>query len=128
VLHGAAGGDKRLSLIDYHLAGIKGPLASERIVDVLEKIVDDYSKLPGPHLWGRFGKWYKAAKRRMRKRFKQRSTHSDRSLEFQRHKYPNIYIEEFRSRLARFQQILGNDRDLKVDQIYAKLFRIRARQ
>jgi len=70
---------------------------------------------------------YKAAKRRMRKRFKQPSAHSDRSLEFQRHKYPDISIEEFRSRLAKFQQVLGNGRDLIVDQIYAKLFRIRAR-
>ena len=125
---GAAGGDKRLSFIDYHLSGIKGPLASERIVDVLEKIVDDLSKLPRPHLWGRLGKWYKAAKRRMRKRFKQRSKHSDRSLEFQRHKYPDIYIEEFRSRVARFQQILGKNVDLKVDQIYPRLFRIRAQK
>jgi surface carbohydrate biosynthesis protein len=125
---GAAGGDKRLSLIDYHLAGIKGPLACERIVDVLEKIVDELSQLPRPQLWGQLEKWSKAAKRRMRKRFKQRGAHSDRSLEFQRHKYPGIHIEEFRSRLVRFQQILGNGRDLKVDQIYAKLFRIRARQ
>jgi len=125
---GAAGGDKRLSLIDYHLAGIKGPLACERIVDVLEKIVDELSKLPRPQFWGRLEKWSKAAKRRMRKRFKQRGAHSDRSLEFQRHKYPGIHIEEFRSRLVRFQQILGNGRDLKVDQIYAKLFRIRAQQ
>jgi surface carbohydrate biosynthesis protein len=125
---GAAGGDKRLTLIDYHLTGIKGPLASDQIVDVLEKIVDDLSKLPGPPLWGRLEKWSKAAKRRMRKRFKQSSAHSDRSIEFQRHKYPDISIEEFRSRLAKFQQILGQDRDLKVDQIYAKLFRIRTRQ
>ena len=124
---GAAGGDERQSLIDHHLTGIKGPLASERIVDVLEKIVDDLSKLPGPPLWGRLEKLYKAAKRRMRKRFKQPSAHSDRSLEFQRHKYPDISIEEFRSRLAKFQQVLGNGRDLIVDQIYAKLFRIRAR-
>jgi surface carbohydrate biosynthesis protein len=123
---GAAGGDKRLTLIDHHLSGIKGPLASERIVDVLEKIVDDLSKLPGQPLWGRLEKLYKAAKRRMRKRFKQPSAHSDRSLEFERHKYPDISIEEFRSRIAKFQQILGKDKDLKVDQIYAKLFRIRA--
>lgn len=120
----AAGGDKRLSLIDHHLSGIKGPLACERIIDVLEKIVDDSSELPKLHLWGRLGKWSKATKRRMRQRFKLRVAGSD---EFQRHKYPEIYIEEFRSRIARFQQILRTDGNLKVDQIYAKLFRISAR-
>jgi surface carbohydrate biosynthesis protein len=121
---GAAGGVKRQSLINYHLTGIKGPLASERIVDILENITDDLAKLPGPPLWGRLGKWYKAARRRMRKKFKVHDTHSEKSLEFQRHKYPDISIENFRSRLAQFQQILGYDQDLKVDQIYAKLFRI----
>ena len=125
---GAAGGDKRLSLIDHHLTGIKGPLACERIVDVLEKIVDDLAKLPRPHLWGKLGVWSKAAKRGMHKRFKYRATRSGKSIEFQRHKYPEINIEEFRSRVARFQQILGKDGDLKVDQIYARLFRIRARE
>ena len=124
---GAAGGVKRLSLIDYHLTGIKGPLACERIVDVLEKIVDELSQLPRPQLWGQLEKWSKAAKRRMRKRFKQRGAHSDRSLEFQRHKYPEIFIGELRARITRFQQVLGKGRELKVEQIYPKLFRIRAR-
>jgi hypothetical protein len=122
---GAAGGDERLSLIEHHLTGIKGPLASERIVDVLEKIVDDLSKLPAPPFWRRLEKMYKAARRRLRKRFKPPGAHSDRSVEFQRHKYPDITIEEFRSRLAKFQQILGRNGNLKVDQIYTKLFRIR---
>jgi surface carbohydrate biosynthesis protein len=125
---GAAGGDERLSLIDHHLTGIKGPLASERIVDVLEKIVDDLSKLPAPPLLGRLEKLYKAARRRLRKKFKQPYAQSDKSLQFQRHKYPDISIEEFRSRLSRFQEVLGNSRNLIVDQIYAKLFRIRARE
>ena len=125
---GAAGGDERLSLIDHHLSGIEGPFASERIVDVLEKIVDDLSKLPAPPLLGRLKKLYKAARRRRRKKFKQPYAQSDKSLQFQRHKYPDISIEEFRSRLSRFQEILGNSRNLIVDQIYTKLFRIRARE
>jgi hypothetical protein len=124
---GAAGGDKRLSLIDYHLSGIKGPLACERIVDVLEKIVDDLSKLPRPPLWAQLRKWFKTTKRGRRKRAKYRTARSDGSVEFQRHKYPAIDIEEFRSRVARFQQILGPDGNLKVDQVYARLFRIRTR-
>ena len=122
---GAADGDERLTLINRHLTGIKGPLASERIVDVLERIVDDLSKLPAPPLWGRLKKMYKASRRRRRKRIKPPGPHSDRSVEFQRHKYPDISVEEFRSRLARFQQILGRNGDLKVDQVYTKLFRIR---
>jgi hypothetical protein len=89
--------------------------------------VDELSQLPRPQLWGQLEKWSKATKRRMRKRFKQRGAHSDRSLEFQRHKYPEIFIGELRARITRFQQVLGKGRELKVEQIYPKLFRIRAR-
>jgi surface carbohydrate biosynthesis protein len=123
---GAADGDKRLTLIDHHLSGLKGPLACERIIDVLEKIVDGLSELPNPLLWGRLEKWFKATKCRVRLRSKLRVARSDKSLEFQRHKYPEIFIEDLRSRITRLQQVLGKDGKLKVDQIYPKLFRIRA--
>jgi hypothetical protein len=122
---GAADGDKRLALIDHHISGHKGPLACERIIDVLEKIVDGLSGLPKPLLWGRLEEWYKLTKRRVWQRSKLRASRSDKSLEFQRHKYPEICIEELRSRIARFQQVLGKDEEPKVDQIYPNLFRIR---
>jgi len=124
---GAADGDKRLTLMDHHLSGHKGPLACERIIDVLEKIVDGLSGLPKPLSWGRLEQWSKATKRRVWQRSKLRLARSDKLLEFQHHRYPAIIIEEFRSRIARFQQVLGKDGELKVDQIYPKLFRIRAR-
>jgi hypothetical protein len=87
--------------------------------------MEDLSKLSGPPIWGRLGKWYTATKRRMRQRLRQRLARPNNVLEFQQHRYPDISIEETRSRLAKFQQILGKDGDLKVDQIYPKLFRIR---
>ena len=124
---GAADGDKRLALIDHHLSGHKGPLACERIIDVLEKIVDGPSGLPKPLLLGQLEKWIKATKRSVRQKSKLPVARDEKSLKFQRHKYPEITIGELRSRITRFQQILGKDRELKVEQIYPKLFRIRAR-
>jgi hypothetical protein len=124
---GAADGDKRLALIDHHLSGHKGPLACERIIDVLEKIVDGLSGLPNPLLWGRLEKWIKTTKRRVGQRSKLRVARSDKSREFQSHKYPEIFIGELRSRVSKFQQVLGKGRELKVEQIYPKLFRIGAR-
>jgi surface carbohydrate biosynthesis protein len=125
---GAADGDKRSALIDHHLSGHKGPLACERIIDVIEKNMDGLSGLPKPLLWGQLEKWIKATKRRASQKPKLRVARDEKSVEFQRHKYPDIFIGELRSRVTRFQQVLGKDRELKVEQVYPKLFRIRARQ
>jgi hypothetical protein len=121
---GAADGDERQELIDHHLAAQEGPLACERMVDVLGKLVEGQSQSPKPPLRDRLEGLFKATKRRMRQRSKSQDTGSDKSLEFQRHKYPEISLEEVRARIARFQQVLGHGGELNVDQIYRKLFRI----
>ena len=103
---------------------LDGPLACERIIDVLQKTVDGLSKLPKPSLRNRLEGWYKATKRRGRQRSKSRDTSSHKLLEFQRHKYPQISLEELRARIERFQHLLDDHGELKVDQIFDKLFLI----
>lgn len=122
---GAADGDKRSALIDHHLSGHKGALACERIIDVLEKNMDGQPGSPKPPLREQLEKWIKATKRRASQKSKLRVERDEKSLEFQRHKYPDIFIGELRSRVTRFQQVLGKKRELKVAQVYPKLFRIR---
>ncbi len=121
---GAADGDERKKLIDHHLVAQEGPLACERIVEVLGELVEGQSQWPKPPLRDRLEGLFKATKRRMRQRSRSRDTGSDKSLEFQRHRYPEISLEEVRARIARFQQVLGQEEELNVDQIYRKLFRI----
>ena len=122
---GVADGVEREELINQYLVALDGPLACERIVDVLQKTVDGLSKLPKPSLWNRLEGWYKATKRRGRQRSKSRDTSSHKLLEFQRHKYPQISLEELRARIERFQHLLDDHGELKVDQIFDKLFLIR---
>ena len=47
---GAADGDKRKELIDHYLAAQDGQLACERIINVLEEIMEGRSELPKPAL------------------------------------------------------------------------------
>jgi hypothetical protein len=49
---------------------------------------------------------------------------SPKSPEFLRHRYPPITTNEVSTRLARFQQVLGDDGQLNVEQTYDRLFRI----
>jgi len=121
---GCGNTDQKNALIDHHLAALSGPLACERIVDVLLKIADDLSKLPKPPLRDRLKGWFQANHRRMRQHTKSYLPGSPKSPEFLRHRYPVISAGEVGARLARFQQVLGDAGQLSVEQIYDNFFRI----
>ena len=121
---GCGNNDQKNALIERHVAALSGPLACERIVDVLLKIADDLSKLPMPPLRDRLRGWLQANRRRMRQSAKSYLPGSPKSHEFLRHRYPVITTGEVGARLARFQQVLGDGGQLSIEQIYDKFFRI----
>ena len=121
---GAAGGDEREALVKYHLAAQDGPLACERIVDVLLTLVDSTSQMDKPSFRDRLEGHFEAAIRRVGRSFAPYLPGSHKSPKFERHRYPDISPEEIRARLARFQLLLGNDGELNVDQSSNKIFRI----
>jgi surface carbohydrate biosynthesis protein len=121
---GVGDGDERQALIDHYLAAQNGPLACERIIDVLEKTAADWPNLPGPPLYERLQGRFKAIKRRVRRWSKLRKTDSTRSLEHQQNKYPEVPLGEMRARVARLLKVMGVDGRLNVEQIYHKIFRI----
>jgi surface carbohydrate biosynthesis protein len=123
---GAANGDQRKALIDRHLAALDGPLACERIVDVLEKAVSDLKIAPRPAAKDRFSGWFRTTKRRIRQRYKSYQPGSLKSQAFERHRYPPVDTGEIQVRLAKFQQILGYTTELRVEPGFGKLFRISA--
>jgi surface carbohydrate biosynthesis protein len=123
---GAAGGDEREVLAKYHLAAQDGPLACERIVDVLEKIIRSISQVDKPHFRHRMEGHLEAAMRRVGRSLSPYLPGSHKSPKFQRHRYPDISIEEVRTLIARFQQVLGDNGKLHVAQIGKRLFRISA--
>ena len=121
---GDENGDERQALIDHYLAAQTGPLACERIVDVLERVMADLPNLPRPPMGDRLQGWFKATKRRVRRWNKLRKTDSTRSLEHQQKKNPEVPLAEVRNRVARFQRVLGDDAQLNVEQACHSLFRI----
>jgi surface carbohydrate biosynthesis protein len=113
---GRPDGEETQALIDDYLVAQEGPLASDRIVDVIEKILENPSKLSMPGSRDRIQGWFMAMRRRTRKRHKRN--------ELRRHRYPGISAQELHKRILRFQQILGARTDLKVEQIYNQILRI----
>jgi surface carbohydrate biosynthesis protein len=122
---GPAKGEERRTLMGYYLTAQDGTLACQRIVDVLENIVNDQSETTKQSLQNRLHGRFLAAKRRVKKRFKSFLPESKYRSEFQRHRYPGISLEEMRARVARFQDLLGQGGELAVEQISEYIFRIR---
>jgi surface carbohydrate biosynthesis protein len=121
---GAADGNERKILVDQYLAALDGPLACERMLDVVEMMVDSRPELPKPHSLNRLYGRSLATGRTLVKRCKSYLPGSHNKPKFQRHRYPEISLEEVRARIFRFQQILGHSEELKVVQIAHKFFKI----
>jgi hypothetical protein len=120
----AANGDERRALTQHHLAGMEGPFACEKIVDVLAQVVVDLKRRPRPPARNRLEGWYRTTKRRIRQRIKSYLPGSTKSRAFERHRYPETAQEEIETRLRRFQNILGHTVPLRVERIFGRLFRI----
>ena len=121
---GATDGNESHVLIDHHLAATSGSLACERIVEVIEKITADRSRLPEPTLKDQVDGRLRATTRRLVKRFLSYLPDSHNRPEFHRHRYPGISLDEVRERVLRIKKTLGDSRELKVDQISSEIFQI----
>ena len=121
---GAADGDERRALIKDHLAGLEGPLACEKIVDVLGRVAVELGRRPAPPARSQVEGWYRTTKRRIRQRIKSHLPGSLKSPAFERHRYPAMALEEVEARLTRFHSILDDTKPLRVKRVFGKLFKI----
>ena len=121
-----AGGDDRKRIVEKYLAARDGPLACERIVDVLEKIVKDQGQSSKPGIGDRISGRSLFALRTMIKRYKDSRPGSHNRPEFQSHRYPEISLNDMQERISRFQQLLGFSNELKVERFLNRFFRISA--
>jgi surface carbohydrate biosynthesis protein len=121
----AFNGDGRKSIMDHHLAAQNGPLACERVVDVLEKIARNQHQGSNPSLWVQTISRGWAFRRRLKKRFKgYLPGRSNNRSGFLRHRYPGISFQEIQEMVNRFRQALGYQKELKVKKIFNQFFQI----
>ena len=111
-------------LIDYHLAAQRGAFACERIVDVLENMINGDIAFSKGDLAGRIAGLYLLIRRRLKKKIRSLHPKSHKKPALARHNYPGISIQKLRERVSQFQQVLGFDNALKVDQLHKQIYRI----
>jgi len=121
---GAADGEERQTLVRHYLAALDGPLACEHMVDVIEEMINDRSRWKKTGMRGRIEARTLATGRAWVKRAKAYLPGSHNRPAFQRHRYPQLSIKDVRARLSRFQRVLGDTSQLKVEQIFNQFFRI----
>ena len=110
--------------IKEYLAAQDGQLACERMLDVLEKISEDFSRPDKLPLKNRMERWAVTRGLHLAKRIKSSLPGSHNRPEFQRHRYPGISLDSLNAKLLQFQQLLGNKRELKVERISNVIFQI----
>ena len=121
---GAADGDQRQTLIKHYLAGQDGPMACERMVDVLEMISQKSNPSAAEEPTNKLERWLLSQGLHLAKKVKSSLPGSHNRPEFQRHRYPGISTEALQGKLLQFQKLLGYNRELKLEQISDVMFQI----
>jgi surface carbohydrate biosynthesis protein len=116
--------EERRQLVRHHLAAQDGPLACERILDVLEGVATGTPR--SRSLLGRLDGWVTSKGLHALRQIKSVLPGSHNRPEFQRHRYPGMPLEEVAERLARFQKLLGDTTPLAVEPVTATIYRVRA--
>jgi surface carbohydrate biosynthesis protein len=119
---GAADGDERRALVKDYLTAHDGPLACERIVDVLDNMLQTKPGLAKPALNRRVRGWTLANWRRFNRYIRKYLPGKHAPEEFHRHRYPGVTLQELNMRISRLQQVIGDPSQLKTDQISNQIF------
>jgi len=121
---GVADGDERNALVKRYLSSQNGPLACEKMVDVLTLMVSNRDDGGESSIWNRIQLRLIADSYHLYKRLKPKLPGSHNRPEFQKHRYPGITLEALKQKIERLQKILKDTTRLNVEQISDVLFRI----
>jgi hypothetical protein len=113
-------------IIEQHLAALDGPLASERIVDVLEAMESSGSGRPPRSPFRHANGWILTHMRAVEKNFRAWIPGDKNNLGYQAQRFPGLSLEDVRTRVATFGGLLDRFADLSVDQLSRNIFQIRA--
>jgi hypothetical protein len=94
------------------------------MLDVLDTIAEKLDLYSSPTLNKKLTRWFLTRGLHLAKGIKSHLPGSHNRPEFQRHRYPGISKSALETKLLQFQQLLGNSRDLKIEQVSEVMFKI----
>jgi surface carbohydrate biosynthesis protein len=115
---------ERRRILRRHLASLDGPLASDRIVDVLEGPWTEAASTGAPSPGRRMLAVLRNRIRTGRKRLNARRTDHRNGDALHAHRFPELDVEGLAERIARLSRCLGRFDGLRVEEIARHVFRI----
>jgi surface carbohydrate biosynthesis protein len=115
---------ERRRILDRHIAGLDGPLAAERIIQVLESAGYNKRQPPATSLNVYAHGWVRNHWRTMKKRSKMRRPEHRNSLVYHAHRFPDISVPELMRKITRMGRLLNRFETIKVTEISKHIFRI----
>ena len=115
---------ERRARLDRHIAALDGRLAADRIVDVLETAGYHEKQPPASSLPDYLSGWLQNRKRTAIKHVNMRRPGHRNNLSYHAHRWPDISVDEVKSRIARLGNMLDRFRNVRVTQHSKHIFRI----
>jgi surface carbohydrate biosynthesis protein len=121
---GACDEPDQRKLIRQSIDSLEGPLASDRIVDILEDVDSQVASRRAPGAAAYAKGWLhsnlRAVEKKVSSRFPGHRTH----VAFQDHRFPGVSVEELEDRIGRFGRHLSRFENLEVRPIARHIFEI----
>ncbi len=121
---GALNQNVRRKLLNPHLASLEGPLAADRMVDVLKEGGYNDRKPPATP----FGKyahgWIHNRLRTIVKHINMRRPGHRNNLAYHTHRWPHISVDDVKERVSRLGRLLNRFDGIKVEACSKHIFRI----
>jgi len=120
---GPLGLAERRATLAQHLAALDGPLAADRMVDVLDECGYRDRLPPAPPLWTRVRGQFDNRRRTASKRRNMRRPGHRNNIVYHAHRFPDISVAEVRDRVARFGRLLSRFERVHVEPFGEHTFR-----
>jgi surface carbohydrate biosynthesis protein len=116
--------NERQRIFGRHLAGVTGPLAAERIIEVLNEAGYGTSKPPPAPFMRRTKGRLTAGARTLVKRFNMLRRDHWNSARYHAHRFPEISAAEINARIDRLGSLLGRFDGVKASALSTHVFRV----
>jgi len=114
-------------VLERHVASLEGPLAADRIVDVLEEAGYADAAPPAPPRRERLRARGRLLHRTLSKRINTWIPQHRNNARYHKHRFPGITVEQLRERIDRFDRQLGRFKHLRVERFDDHIFHIERR-
>jgi len=115
----------RRQILDYYISSLDGPLACERIIDVIEGLEASRSGLPRPELSSYLKGQITARVRSFKKVYVKPMLAGHRgNRRFLEQRFSGVSLDEVRARSNRFAENLERFGNVKVEQVFKNIFKL----